>query len=222
MHGEMLALAFFGGVLTSASPCALAAVPVALGFVGGHECRPGRSFTLALAFVLGMTGALVVMGLVAARVGMLLGTLPGPWTFAVGVALVLLGLASFLRPANGGGKGLQRLAEWTRDAGAPGALALGAFMGTAMSPCATPALGVALSIAGQGGLAGASMLYGGLLLGCYGLGRGAVALIAGGAPGVVNAVLQSRSRWSSWMPGRRFFGTALIVTGCWWAITSIA
>jgi cytochrome c biogenesis protein CcdA len=31
-----LAAAFLGGVLTSASPCVLAAVPVAVGFVGGQ------------------------------------------------------------------------------------------------------------------------------------------------------------------------------------------
>ena len=39
---EGLAAAFVGGVLTSASPCVLAAVPVAVGFVGGQAMTPRR------------------------------------------------------------------------------------------------------------------------------------------------------------------------------------
>ena len=63
---EGLAAAFVGGVLTSASPCVLAAVPVAVGFVGGQAMTPRRAWWLALAFVAGMNAALLAMGLAAA------------------------------------------------------------------------------------------------------------------------------------------------------------
>ena len=91
---EGLAAAFVGGVLTSASPCVLAAVPVAVGFVGGQAVTPRRSAMLALAFVAGMNIALLAMGLAAARLGLMLGSLPGPWSVVVGLAVV--GLAVWL------------------------------------------------------------------------------------------------------------------------------
>ena len=81
---EGLAAALAGGLLTSATPCALAAVPVAVGYVGGRAASPGRAWALSLAFVAGMNIALVAMGLAAARLGVLLGALPGPWSVAVG------------------------------------------------------------------------------------------------------------------------------------------
>lgn len=74
-----LAAAFAGGVLTSASPCVLAAVPVAVGFVGGQANSPRRAWALSLAFVAGMNIALLMMGLAAARLGLMMGMLPGPW-----------------------------------------------------------------------------------------------------------------------------------------------
>ena len=56
---EGLAVAFVGGVLTLASPCVLAAVPVAVGYVGGQALSPRRAWALALAFVAGMNVALL-------------------------------------------------------------------------------------------------------------------------------------------------------------------
>ena len=40
---EGLMAAFIGGVLTSASPCVLTAVPVAVGYVGGQAASPRRA-----------------------------------------------------------------------------------------------------------------------------------------------------------------------------------
>lgn len=44
MNGaEALLAALAGGVLTSASPCVLVAVPVAVGYVGGQAVTPRRA-----------------------------------------------------------------------------------------------------------------------------------------------------------------------------------
>ena len=72
---EGLAAALFGGLLTSASPCTLAAVPVAVGYVGGQAASPRRAWALSLGFVAGMNLALLALGLAAARLGLLLGAL---------------------------------------------------------------------------------------------------------------------------------------------------
>ena len=138
---EGLLAALAGGLLTSASPCALAAVPVAVGFVGGQASSPRRAWALSLAFVAGMNIALLVMGLLAARLGLLMGALPGPWLVLVGALIVVTAIWLWQSSAPSCGIALpaamqQRLAQ----SGVWGAVVLGALIGTVMSPCATPAM----------------------------------------------------------------------------------
>ena len=85
---EGLAAALVGGVLTSASPCVLAAVPVAVGYVGGQATTPRRAWMLSLAFVGGMNLALLVMGLLAGRRGQFVGAQPGPGLVELGAVVV--------------------------------------------------------------------------------------------------------------------------------------
>lgn len=214
---EGLAAAFAGGLLTSASPCVLAAVPVAVGFVGGQPASPARSWALALAFVGGMNLALLAMGLAAARLGLLLGSLPGPWTVMVGLAV--MGLAAWLWPTPAAGGGLQlpmavqgRLAA----SGLWGAVLLGALIGTVMSPCATPALAAALALAGSGSVMGLSMVHGAALLLAYGLGHSLLVLVAGATPAAAAALVQRVALAAPWMPGRRSFSLLLAAAGLWW------
>lgn len=213
---EGLAAAFVGGVLTSASPCVLAAVPVAVGFVGGQANSPSRAWTLALAFVAGMNIALLMMGLAAARLGLMMGTLPGPWLVVVGV--VVMGLALWLwRAGSSCSLGLPAfLQTYLARSGLWGAVVLGALIGTVMSPCATPALGAALAIAGSGAALGASMLWGAALLLAYGLGHSALLLLAGAMPSAASAMMARFSRWDAWLPGRRTFACVMLLAGAWW------
>jgi cytochrome c biogenesis protein CcdA len=85
---ESLVAALLGGLVTSAAPCVLAAVPVAVGYVGGQATSARRAWALSLAFVVGMNVALLALGLLAARLGLLLGALPGPWSIAVGMSML--------------------------------------------------------------------------------------------------------------------------------------
>ena len=177
---ESLVAALVGGIVTSAAPCALAAVPVAVGYVGGQATTPRRAWALSLAFVAGMNVALLALGLLAARLGLLLGALPGPWSMAVG--MVVAGAAVWLWRADPASGGLRLPVTFERrlaQSGIGGATALGALIGTVMSPCATPALGAALAIAGSGSALGASMLWGAALLLAYGIGHSALLLLAG-------------------------------------------
>ncbi|MDO9144359.1 cytochrome c biogenesis CcdA family protein [Rhodoferax sp.] len=213
---EGLAAAFAGGVLTSASPCVLAAVPVAVGFVGGQANSPRRAWTLSLAFVAGMNIALLLMGLAAARLGLMMGTLPGPWLVVVGV--LVMGLAVWLwRAGSACSVGLPTaLQKYLARSGLWGALVLGALIGTVMSPCATPALGAALAIAGSGAAMGASMLWGAALLLAYGIGHSALLLLAGAMPSAASAMIARFSRWDAWLPGRRAFAAVMLLAGAWW------
>lgn len=217
MNGiEGLLAALAGGVLTSASPCVLAAVPVAVGFVGGQTDSPRRAWGLSLAFVAGMNIALLVMGLLAARLGLMMGALPGPWLEAVGVLVMAMAIWLW-RSGDSCSVGLpdalqQRLAH----SGVWGAAFLGALIGTVMSPCATPALGAALAIAGSGAALGASMAWGAALLLAYGLGHSVLLLLAGAMPSAASALIARFSRWDAWLPGRRTFATIMLLAGVWW------
>jgi cytochrome c biogenesis protein CcdA len=213
---EALLAAFIGGVLTSASPCVLAAAPVAVGYVGGQACTPARAWWLATAFVAGLTLVLVLLGLLAARLGLLMGTLPGSWSLAVGAAIVASGIWMW---RSGPACGVPMPARWQRQlsgAGSWGAFALGALVGTVMSPCATPALAAALAVAGTGAAFGESMWWGAALLLAYGVGHGLLLMLAGALPGSAQALLVRVGRFEPRMPGRRFFAGVLMLAGLWW------
>jgi len=213
---EGLAAAFAGGVLTSASPCVLAAVPVAVGFVGGQANSSRRAWTLSLAFVAGMNIALLSMGLAAARLGLMMGTLPGPWLVVVGALVIALAIWLW-RAGSSCGIGMpSALQQHLARSGLWGALVLGALIGTVMSPCATPALGAALAIAGSGEALGASMMWGAALLLAYGIGHSALLLLAGAMPSAASAMIARFSRWDAWLPGRRTFAAVMLLAGAWW------
>jgi cytochrome c biogenesis protein CcdA len=214
---EGLAAAFIGGVLTSASPCVLAAVPVAVGYVGGQALTPRRAWVLALAFVVGMNAALLAMGLLAARLGLLLGSLPGPWSVAVG--LVVIAAAVWLWRSESDDHGLRlplAMEKGLARSGVLGAVVLGALIGTVMSPCATPALAAALAVAGSGSALGVSMWWGAALLLAYGIGHSTLLLVAGAMPVAANALVRRFASFQAWLPGRRSFALVLAAAGAWW------
>lgn len=213
-----LLAAFAGGVLTSASPCVLAAVPVAVGFVGGSGATPRRSLQLALILVAGMTLALTMLGLAAARLGILMGTLPGVWTVIAG-ALVVAGGVWIGWGRDGGGLRLPpQLQRRLAGSGWVGALVLGALLGTVMTPCASPALAAALAWAGSGGVFGESMWFGAALLAAYGLGHSVLVLAAGASPSAAQALMSRLGEAARWLPGRRVFALLMIVAGLWLAL----
>ncbi|MDZ7652378.1 MAG: cytochrome c biogenesis protein CcdA [Burkholderiaceae bacterium] len=216
-HATLLA-AFAGGVLTSASPCVLAAVPVAVGFVGGRGATPRQSLQLALVLVAGMTLALTVLGLAAARLGILMGTLPGLWTVVAGALVIAVGV--WIGWGRDGG-GLHLPAPLQRrlaGSGWVGALVLGALLGTVMTPCASPALAAALAWAGSGGTFGESMWFGAALLAAYGLGHSLLVLAAGASPSAAQALMNRLDQGASWLPGRRSFAALMVVAGAWLAL----
>ena len=214
---ESLMAALVGGLVTSATPCVLAAVPVAVGYVGGRATTPRRAWLLSLAFVAGLNVALLVLGLLAARIGLLMGALPGPWSVAVGA--VVATAAVWLWRCEAAPCALRLPAAIERRlarSGMGGAVVLGAIVGTVMSPCATPALAAALTLAGSGVLLGMSTLWGAALLLAYGLGHSALLLLAGAMPAAATALVRRTASLEPWLPGRRTFTGIMFAAGAWW------
>lgn len=212
-----IAAAFVGGVLTSVSPCVLAAVPVAVGFVGGSGTTPRRSLQLAVILVAGMTLALTLLGLAAARLGILMGMLPGFWTIAAGVLIAIVGIWIGWGRRGGMIQLPSRLQRRLAASGWVGALVLGALLGTVMTPCASPALAAALALAGSGGAFGESMWFGAALLASYGLGHSLLVLVAGASPSAAQALMR-RTGGVRWLPGKRSFALLMVGAGGWLAL----
>ena len=186
-------LVFLGGIVTSIGPCNVAMIPLVVGYVGGtHELSRGRSFTLSLAFALGLALTFMLLGVLASLVGGLIGGTSRVWYYvAAGVCLLIglsmLGAFSLLRVP-----GAARLRERVRLRGIPGALALGLVSGLVASQCATPVLAAILTyVMSQDG----ALAYGAALLFIYALGRGVPIVLAGTFAGALKQ-LQALGRWS--------------------------
>ncbi|MBJ7532914.1 hypothetical protein JDN40_02140 [Rhodomicrobium vannielii ATCC 17100] len=217
-----IAATFAAGVLSSASPCVIAAVPITVGLVGSNARSTAEAVRLSLAFVGGMTAVFVVLGLGAARIGLFFGMIDPIWAVFIGGAVAASGLWLFLR-LDGGAIGLPL--AWQarlRGSGWIGAVVLGALIGTVMSPCATPALAAALAVAGTGALNENPVWLGGAMLLAYGLGHSVLLLVAGIAPFQAQWMITKISHAQRWLPGRRVFAVVLMLAGGWIAITNAA
>jgi cytochrome c-type biogenesis protein len=188
-------LVFLGGILTSLGPCNLSMAPVLIGYVSGHpELTRRRGFWLSTAFTLGSSLTFVLLGVIAASVGMLFGTEAKALKWAVALVCFVIGMnllgafeinldvISRFRPT-----------RWART-GLVGAFLLGLIIGLVGSQCGTPVLVIILGVAmGKGKLA-----YGASLLFAYALGRGVPIIAAGTFTGVLTA-LPAMARWTAWM-----------------------
>lgn len=200
---------FLAGVLSSASPCVLATIPLVVGFVGGYsDGNRLKAFRYSLAFILGLSLTFTAFGAAAGLLGTMFGTLGGPWYVAAGAVAVLMGLRmmgvyEFHLPIRRDFK--------PKQGGLVGAFLLGLFFGVVSSPCATPVLVVLLTlVAGKG-----EVLYGIALLFCYAIGHCLLMLFAGTFTGFVEGFVKARGvvNFSLW--AKRLSGALVALAGGW-------
>ena len=169
-------LIFLGGVVTSIGPCNITMIPLVVAFVGGQAgLDRRRSLALSSAFALGLAITLMVMGVVAAVVGGLIGATHGTWYYVMAAICILMGLqwsGIIALPLPDWGAGLR---ERVKRRGLWGALLLGLVSGVVASGCATPALAAILTLVMSKG----AIAYGASLMLVYGLGRGIPVVLAG-------------------------------------------
>jgi len=201
------ALVFVGGIITSIGPCNVAMIPLVMGYVGGSRDLPrARAFLLSLMFALGLALTFMLLGVVAALIGGLVGASTTWWYYLVAfvcfvIGLSMLGLIHIEPPLWLGG-----LRERVTLKGAPGALLLGLISGLVASQCATPVLAAILTYV----MAKGALVYGAGLLFVYALGRGVPIVLAGTFTGILKR-LRTVGRWNEAL--EKVAGVVVIVVG---------
>jgi cytochrome c-type biogenesis protein len=214
-HGLAFVAVFIGGLISAASPCVLAAIPLVIGYVGGYsEGNKKKAALFSLAFVLGLSLTFTLLGAAASFAGRLLG-FTGRWLY-LGLALIatlmglqLMGFISIPLPFQ------KTRAVGTK--GLPGAFLLGMLTGTVSSPCATPVLAVILAYVSTQG----NMVYGGSLLFVYALGHCALIFVAGLSVGLTESIVNSRGAQKFSLYLRKLSGALLAVIGIYYGITNL-
>jgi len=179
---------FLGGIISSASPCVLAMIPLVIGYVGGYsEGSQKKAIQYSLMFTLGLTITFTVLGIIAGALGRLFGDVGGFWYYILPPVAILLGLYLLFSDKLNLNIGLPQRFMPKRRA-LIGALLMGFFFGIVASPCATPVLAVILTFAATK----QEIAYSGGLLLAYALGHWVLVLGAGISAGFAQRVLASK------------------------------
>lgn len=177
---------FLAGVISSASPCVLAMIPLVIGFVSGYsEGSPKKAIQYSLVFTLGLTITFTILGVIAGALGRLFGDVGGFWKYVLPPVAIILGL--FLLGVFKFNVGISQRFMPKRKA-LLGAFLMGLFFGILASPCATPVLAVILTFASTQ----KRIAYSGGLLLAYALGHWILVLGAGISAGFAQRVLASK------------------------------
>jgi len=206
---------FLGGVISSASPCVLAMIPLIIGFVGGYaEGSQKKAIQYSLMFTLGLTITFTVLGVIAGALGRLFGDVGGFWYYILPPIVILLGLYLLFSDKLNLNIGLSQRFLPKKKA-LLGAFLIGLFFGILASPCATPVLGVILTFAATK----KQIVYSGGLLLAYALGHWVLVLGAGISAGFAQKVLASKkiSNFSSY--SKKAGGIILIGVGIYLIIS---
>ena len=214
-HVLALLAVFIGGLISAASPCVLAAIPLIIGYVGGYSGGDRKKAAIySLVFILGLSITFTVLGAAASAMGQFL-SFAGQWLYiglaviAVAMGLQLMGLISIPIPF--------QKSHRVKTRGLWGAFLLGLLTGTVSSPCATPVLAVILAYVSTRG----DILYGGSLLFVYAVGHCALIFIAGLSIGLTESMVRLKGVKNFSLYSRRFSGLLLVIIGLYIGITSI-
>lgn len=166
-------VAFLAGLLSSASPCVLVALPAACAITS--TVPPSRRLSIGLAFTAGTSLSLSALGIASAYLGRSISISMRPATIVFGIALIVSGLATAgLVPLPWSSRSCTVKPLPNGAARASRAFAFGLLFGTVMTPCATPMLVVILAYLSTK----ANPVLGGAMMVAYSLGHCALILLA--------------------------------------------
>ncbi|MBN2655083.1 MAG: sulfite exporter TauE/SafE family protein [Nitrospirae bacterium] len=206
---------FIGGIISAASPCVLAAIPLIIGYVGGYsEGNKKKAALYSAVFVLGLSITFTLLGAAASAMGAFLSFL-GSWLY-IGLALIAIIMGLHLAGIITVNLPFQK-SVGVKTKGLPGAFLLGLLTGAASSPCATPVLAVILAYVSTQG----DIVYGGSLLFTYAIGHCTLIFLAGLSVGIAESIISSRHLKNFTLYSKKVSGWLLIIFGIYFGATNI-
>lgn len=202
------ALIFFGGVLTSLTPCVYPLIPITVSIFGAKNAKSRLAgFGLSVAYVCGMVVMYAALGVVAAMTGKAFGQwLGSPIVVGVialvlaGFALSMFGLYEVRLPS-----GLHTKLASVRGVGPVSSFTMGLLAGVIAAPCTGPVLSGVLAIVASV----RDPVVGFAMLATYALGIGVLFL----ALGTFSLSLPKSGAWMETV--KAVFGTALLAAALW-------
>ena len=172
-----LIISFFGGVLSSISPCSIGVLPLIVGYVGGYgDSDKFKTFIQMCSFVLGLGIVLSVIGVICAATGNVFASVGGAYWILIIASLILvmglnlLGLVEIPMPSI-----IKKLPKGNSASLFLYPILIGILFAFATSPCSTPILAGIMSFA----TLTKNMILAGLMLLCFSLGQGIIVILAG-------------------------------------------
>lgn len=203
-----LLLAFFAGIITSFTPCIFPMIPITLAILNNHAEQRTRlnNFLVSVIYVLGIATTYSVLGMIAAKSGMLFGSVLSNSYVLIFIcslfflmALSMYGVFDFQVP-----KFItHRFGQGSSKKGLMGAYLSGIFAGIVASPCVGPVLVAILTYASTQ----QSSVYGFLLLFTYAMGLGLIFIVLGAS----TELLKKIPRSGPWLEATKFIlGTMML------------
>jgi len=206
---------FFGlGLLLSLTPCIFPMIPILSGIIIGHgkNITTGRAFSLSLIYVLAMSVAYTLAGVLAGLFGAnLQAAFQNPWSLGlfalvfVLLALSMFGLYDLQLPASWQTR-MDRISRSQHGSKIAGVAVMGFFSAIIVGPCVAPPLMGALIYIGKTGDA----ILGGAALFSLSLGMGAPLLIVGTTAG---KFIPKAGGWLNSV--KAIFGVLLLAVAIW-------
>ncbi len=181
-------LVFFAGLLTASNPCVLVLVPLMVGASGAYQGKdksPAKAVKFSVVFVIGLSSALVLLGVLFSLIGRMVSINSKIWDYAIAILCIIMGLMfadviKFNIPT-------PQILKKPRT-GLFGAFILGMLFGFVSTPCAAPVLILLLTFITEQG----NVIFGGFLLLVYGIGHSVLLLVAGISIGSIQAYINNK------------------------------
>ena len=210
-----IGLVFIGGLLLNLTPCVYPMIPITIGYFGAQsEGKTGKTFSLALLYVLGLALVYSALGVFAAFTGNLFGSLmQSSWVIGL-VAIVFFALSLSMMGVFTINPPQALMQQSGAKKGALGALAMGALLGIVAAPCVGPVVAALLAYVGARG----EPLLGFILFFALSIGLGLPYLLLGTFSGAVKSLPRS----GMWLEkSKKFFAIPLLIVSFYYAYLAV-
>jgi cytochrome c-type biogenesis protein len=212
-----LLASFTWGILSIIlSPCHLASIPLIIGFIDNQGVTSSkRACLISTLFSIGILITIAVIGILTALSGRMMGDIGSYGNYFVSIIFFVVGLHLLdVIPNPWSGSGQVRM----KRKGPFSAFILGLLFGIALGPCTFAFLAPILGMTFQFG--GENVIYGIVLLSCYGLGHCSVIIFAGTFTERVQAYLNWNENSGGATYLKKICGFLVLISGLYFIYTA--